>query len=107
MAPVEASSSERRELRSRAPGRLALLGALIFLAALFLDVVTAKIQIVMGRIPPIGLGDGSEFLLFLGASVLFVIGALQREHHECQKSNSFSPTSHPAQPSLSESQTGI
>ena len=56
-----------------------LIAALIVFALLVIDILVAKVQVMMGINIPLHLGDTGQFLLLLVAVVLFVIGALFKE----------------------------
>jgi uncharacterized membrane protein (DUF106 family) len=56
-----------------------LVAAGIVFSILVADILVAKIQVMMGVIIPVHIGDTGQFLVLLAAVILFVIGAIFRE----------------------------
>lgn len=59
--------------------RTYLVAAGIVFSILVADILVAKIQVMMGVILPVHIGDTGQFLVLLAAVILFVIGAIFRE----------------------------
>ncbi len=55
---------------------------MVVFAIFVVDILVAKIQVLLGSTFPIHLGDTVQFLVLLVAVTLFVIGALVREKYE-------------------------
>jgi hypothetical protein len=71
------SSGALAPVRRRA--RRFLVAAAGVFALLVIDILVAKVQVMMGDNIPVHIGDVGQFVLLLVAVVLFVVGAVNEE----------------------------